>query len=117
MDPEPAKLASLDYQPDPRINDGERMLLAMKKMGATDLRVSNLAVPSFKVAGSWQKGSKEFTEDSIRRCLAGLLTESEFQNLLSGIDIKKSYVFAGVGNFFLSAYLRDGKPAWTAVNA
>ncbi len=115
---EPVKeLPGMDARPDSRLNDGEKMLFAMKKLSASDLRVSNNAIPAFRIAGAWRRDGKELAEDLVRRCLAGLLTEAEFQNLLSGIDIKKAYVLAGVGDFLLNAYLRDGKPVWTAARA
>lgn len=102
---------------DAKLNDGERMLSAMKSLNASDLKVANNAIPAFRISGAWRRDGKELAEDVVRRCVASLLTEAEFQNLLSGIDIKKSYVLAGVGDFLLNAYLRDGKPVWTAARA
>jgi Tfp pilus assembly pilus retraction ATPase PilT len=103
--------------PAPILNEGQNLLAAMKKCNATDLRILTGAVPAFKTPTGWRKEGAELTEAVVRQSLTGLLTPGEFQNVLSGIDLKKVYALSGVGDFRLSVYLRDGKPAWTAANA
>jgi Tfp pilus assembly pilus retraction ATPase PilT len=92
------------------LKDVEKLLVAMHKNRATEMRLLGGARPSFKISEKWHDvGNRPLRDEELRRMLQEVLSTD-----LTSEELLASYEFPGYGPFLIRVFLSDGHPAMTA---
>ena len=101
----------------PNFNDGEKLLVAITKWKASELRLTPDSGFQIQVSGEWRTKIRKLAVEYIHGIMVDLLGEDLANVVSSGKDVQTRYDVPGHGRFIVRANGRKGYTLLSAIPA